>query len=219
MVKNKSLMEGMMRNRVEAAWLCVVALIFFVAAVVMLTAVAREAEARGEAPLLTLKQSIEIALEHNLDIRVAREEIQAARDRHKEARTAFLPSLSGKYSYRRLSEVPYAVFEGRPIDFADQDQYRFTGTIQQPLFTGFATLSDYQLAKLGLDVAKIQLARTRFDLILEVKEAYFDILSAEKIHEVAEQAVQQLEAQLNVAEDFYRVGMSPKVEVLEAEVR
>ena len=155
-----------MRNGAKAAWLCVVALFFFVAAVVILPTVARAAEAREGAPWLTLKQSIEIALEHNLDIRVAREEIRAAQERREEAKTGFLPSLSGRYSYRRLSEVPYAVFGGAQIDFADQDQYRFTGTIQQPLFTEFATLSNYELAKMGLDVAKIQLARARFDLTL-----------------------------------------------------
>ena len=207
----------MMRNKVKAAWLRAVVLFFLVAAVVMLTGVAPEAE--GAPSLLSLKQSIEMALEHNLDIQVARDEIQAARERQKEARTGFLPSISGRYSYRRLSEVPYVVFDGSQVDVGDQDQYRLTGTIEQPLFTGFATLSNYQLSKLGLDVAKLQLARTRFDLILQVKEAYFGILSAGKIHEVAEQAVQQLQAQLDVAENFYRVGMSPKVEVLEAEVR
>ncbi|MBW1795677.1 MAG: TolC family protein [Deltaproteobacteria bacterium] len=207
----------MMRNKVKAVWLRVVALFFVVAGVVMLTPVAPQAE--GSPSLLTLKQSIEMALEHNLDMKVAREEIQAAQERQKEARTGFLPSLSGKYGYRRLSEVSYVVIGGREIDVNDQDQYRFTGTIEQPLFTGFATLSNYQLARLGLDVAKIRLARARFDLILQVKEAYFGILSAEKIHEVAEQAVQQLQAQLDVAENFYRVGMSPKIDVLEAEVR
>jgi outer membrane protein len=44
-------------------------------------------------------------------------------------------------------------------------------------------------------------------------------LTAERIKEVAEQSVRQLQAQLDVAEDFYEVGMSPKVEVLEAQVR
>jgi outer membrane protein TolC len=93
--------------------------------------------------LLTLNQSIELALERNLDMQVARGEIQAARERQKETRTGFLPSLSGVYSYRRLSEDPYIVFSGRQIDVGDRDQYRLTGTIEQPLFTGFATLSNY----------------------------------------------------------------------------
>lgn len=209
-----------MRNKVKGACLRLVALFFLVAAVMVLTAVASEAQETQEAQsLLTLKQSIEIALEHNLDMQMAREEIHAARERRKEAMTGFLPSLSGKYSYRRLSEEPYVVFEGREMDISDQDQYRFTGTIAQPLFNGFAILSNYRVAKLGLDVANIQLTRTRFDLILQVKEAYFGILTAERILEVREQSVRQLQAGLDVAKNFYEVGMSPKVEVLEAEVR
>ena len=206
-----------MRDKVKAVWLRVVALFFVVAAVVMLTPVAPQAE--GSPSLLTLKQSIEMALEHNLNIQVAREEIQAARERQKEARTGFLPSLSGRYSYRRLGEVPYVVLGAREIDVNDRDQYRFTGTIEQPLFTGFAILSNYQLSRLGLDVAKIQLSRARFDLILQVKEAYFSILTSERIQEVRQQSVRQLRAGLNVAENFYQVGMSPKIDVLEAEVR
>ena len=209
----------MMRNKMRASWLRVFALFFFVAAVVMVVAVARQAVAQEGAPLLTLKESIEMGLERNPGMQVAREEIEAARERHKEARTGFLPSLSARYSYTRPSEVPYAVIAGNRFDFADRDQYRLTGTIEQPLFTGFATLSNYQLARLGLDVARIQLARARVDLILEVKEAYYSILSADKIHEVAVQAVEQLQAQLEVAKNFYEVGMSPKIEVLEAEVR
>ena len=203
----------MMGNKTRAVCLRVVELFFLVAAVVMLTAVASEAEAQGEPPLLTLQQSIEIALERNFDMQLAREEIHAAQEGRKEAGTGFLPSFSGRYSYRRLSEDPYAVL------YADRNQYRLTGTVKQPLFTGFAILSNYRLAVLGLDVARIRLAQARLDLILQVKEAYFGILSAEKIHEVAEQAVQQLQAQLDVAENFYRVGRCPKVDVLDAEVR
>ena len=208
-----------MRNRARGVCSCAVAIFFLVADVVMLTAMAPEAGAQGGQPLLTLKQSIEIALERNFDMQLAQEEVQAARDRRREARTGFLPSLSGKYTYRRLSEEPYVVFEGREIDIADQDQYNLVATVEQPLFTGLATLSNYQLAKLGLDVAEIQLARTRFDLILQVKEAYFGILTAERIKEVAEQSVRELQAGMEVAENFYKVGMSPKIDVLEAEVR
>ena len=206
-----------MKSTVRAVLLCIVALLSVVAAIVMLSAVPLEAQ--GTPPLLTLKESIEMALERNLDMKLAREEVQAARERRKEARTGFLPSLSGTYSYRRLSEAPYVVFGGKEIDVGDTDQYRFTGTIELPLFTGFATLSNYQLAKLGLDTAKIQLARARLDLILLVKETYFSILTSERNLEVRQQSVRQLQAGLDVAENFYQVGMSPKIDVLEAEVR
>ncbi|MDY6953035.1 MAG: TolC family protein, partial [Thermodesulfobacteriota bacterium] len=208
-----------MTSRVSAIWLPTVWLFLFVATVMMSGAVALAEGTQEDQSVLSLEQSIAIALERNLEIQVAQEEVLAAQDLKKEATTAFLPSLKAEYTYRRPSEVPYVVFEGRKIDFADRNQYRFTGTIEQPLFTGFANLSNYQLAKLGLDVAKIQLTQVRFDLVLQVKEAYFEILTAERIKEVAEQSVEQLQAELKTAQNFYDVGMSPKIDVLDAEVR
>ena len=209
----------MIRNKRTAARLRIIGFSLIVGAIGMLSAVVHDCSSKEESPLLTLKQSIEIALERNLTIKVARHEIRAAQEQKKGAKTGFLPSLSAEYTYRRLSEIPYGVINGKQFDFADQNQYRFTGTVEQPLFTGFATLSNYQLAKLGLDVAKIQFDQVRLDLILKVKEAYLGILSADKICEVDEQSVNQLQAQLEVAENFYRVGMSPKVDVLDADVR
>jgi len=208
-----------MTSRVSVIWLPVVWLFLFVAALMMPSVVALAEETQDDASMLSLEQSIDMALERNLDIRIAREEVRAARERKKETTTAFLPSLRGEYTYRRPSEVPYIVIQDKRIDIADEDQYRFTGTIEQPLFTGFANLSDYQLAKLGLDVAEIQLTRARFDLILEVKVAYFEILTAGRIKDVARQSVEQLQAELTTAQNFYDVGMSPKIDVLDAEVR
>jgi len=208
-----------MSNKAIAALLWGAALLFLVSAVMVSTTWAEDPEDQQGPLRLTLNRAVEMALAYNLGMKVAQEDIQAARERQKEARTGFLPSLSGKYNYRRPSEIPYAVIADNQIDFADRNQYRFTGTVEQPLFTGFATLSNYQLAQLGLDVANLQLSQTRLDLILQVKEAYFAILTAEELEEVRKQAVEQLQAELKVAQDFYRVGMSPKVDVLDAEVR
>jgi outer membrane protein len=91
--------------------------------------------------------------------------------------------------------------------------------VQQPIFTGFATLSTYELARLGLDSAKIQLERARLDIVLRVKQTYLLIVQSQKIREVAERSVRQLRENLKVAENFYRVGLSPKIDVLDAETR
>ncbi len=185
---------------------------------IALSLLPQQTPAQEKEPVLTLEESIQLALEHNLDVRVAKEEIQFARQGKNRARTGFLPKLTAQYGYRRLSESSTTV-GGVSTQNADQDQYRFTGTVAQPLFTGFEILSNYQLAKLGLDVAQIQLQRTRLDLILAVKESYFEILRAEKISQVAEQSVRQLQEGVRVAQNFVQVGMRPKVDVLDAETR
>ena len=185
---------------------------------IALSLLPQQTPAQEKEPVLTLEESIQLALERNLEVQVAKEEILFAREGKNRARTGFLPRLSADYEYRRLSEASTTV-GGITAENADQDQYRFTGTVAQPLFSGFEILSNYQLAKLGLDVAKIQLQRTRLDLILAVKKSYFEILRAEKISQVAEQSVLQLQEGVRVAQNFVQVGMRPKVDVLDAETR
>ena len=185
---------------------------------ITLSLLPQQTPAQEKEPVLTLEESIQLALERNLEVQVAKEEILFAREGKNRARTGFLPRLSADYEYRRLSEASTTV-GGITAENADQDQYRFTGTVAQPLFSGFQILSNYQLAKLGLDVAKIQLQRTRLDLILAVKKSYFEILRAEKISQVAEQSVLQLQEGVRVAQNFVQVGMRPKVDVLDAETR
>ncbi|UCG12855.1 MAG: TolC family protein [Deltaproteobacteria bacterium] len=180
--------------------------------------VPKHSAAQPGEPLLTLQQSIGIALDRNLELKVAQEEVDVAWEQQREARTNFLPKFSLEYGYTRPSETTI-MFSGVTFVNKDQHQWALNGHIDQPLFTGFANLSIYQLAKLDLDVAKIQLARTRLDIILQVKEAYYEILSAQKLLEVARQSVRQLQEGVRVAENFYRVGMRPKVNVLDAEVR
>ena len=185
---------------------------------IALSLLPQQTPAQEKEPVLTLEESIQLALERNLEVQVAKEEILFAREGKNRARTGFLPRLSADYEYRRLSEASTTV-GGITAENADEDQYRFTGTVAQPLFSGFEILSNYQLAKLGLDVAQIQLQRTRLDLILAVKKSYFEILRAEKISQVAEQSVRQLQEGVRVAQNFVQVGMRPKVDVLDAETR
>lgn len=185
---------------------------------IVLNLIPKETVAQQSVPVLTLEQSIEIALERNLGIRLALEEVVAAREQKKEAATGFLPKFIAEYGWRRPSETTIS-FAGTTIENADENQWSFDGTIEQPIFTGFSTLSNFQLAQLGLDVAKIQLHRARLDLILQVKEGYFNILRAEKLVEVAEQSVRELQEGVRVAKNFVKVGLSPKIDLLDAETR
>jgi outer membrane protein len=171
-----------------------------------------------KSPVITLPEAIRLALERNLDVQLAREEVDFARERQNEARTGFLPKFSAEYGYRRPNSTETKI-AGVSLETQDQNQYHFTGTVQQPVFTGFATLSTYELARLGLDSAKIRLERARLDIIFGVKQGYLLIVQSQKIREVAGQSVRQLQENLKVAENFYRVGLSPKIDVLDAETR
>ena len=169
--------------------------------------------------LLTLDKSIEIALKKNLAIRSAREAVKGAEYNKKSAFSDFLPKLSSTYSYTRLDEEPSFSMGGTSYTTGAEDNYDFSLTLEQPVYTGRSLINIYERAKLGIDISKIREDQARQDVILEVKEAYFSILKAEKIREVAEQSVRQIESHVRRAKEFYDAEMIPKNDLLQAEVQ
>ena len=173
-----------------------------------------------EAEVLSLKEAVEMALERSPSVHSAREGTKGADYLRRAALTDFLPTLRTEYDYTRLDEAPFIRFGGgvkRTV--GTQDNYSWTTVVDQPLFTGGAFYWSYRLAQLGVDLSKVFLELVKQDLILQVKEAYFTILKAEKIRQVAVQAVQQLESQLKVSRAFYDVGIIPKNDLLQTQVQ
>ncbi|MGO9570724.1 MAG: TolC family protein [Desulfomonilaceae bacterium] len=100
------------------------------------------------------------------------------------------------------------------------DPYRafsISANITQPLFTGGKLLNNYKFAELGVDYSAIQSEVDRQDLILEVYEAYYQILQAIKLLGVANDAIRALEALRNQAMAFFKEGVNTKADVLAAE--
>jgi len=179
--------------------------------------------------VLTLEESIKIALEKSLSIYSAEEEIKAKEFEELSSRADFFPKLSTSYTYTRLdndtvndakyTSYPYPSFSPREVSPLDTNTYQFNITATQPLFTGWRLTISREIASLGVDTAKIQKETTIQNLVLNVKEAYFGILKAEKLENVAKQAVEQLKANLGVSQAFYDEGIIAKNALLQTEVQ
>ncbi|MBW1887766.1 MAG: TolC family protein, partial [Deltaproteobacteria bacterium] len=175
----------------------------------------------GKNKVYTLDESIKEALSNNWSIKAKKEKIEETIYGKKKAKADFFPKFSTTYSYNRLDEQ--RIFRstapgGQNIAVSSLDNYRWKGTITQPLFTGFALISAYELAKLGIDLSEMELELEKLDLALRVKDAYFNILKADIAVQVAEKAVEALASHVKVARSFYKVGMIPINDVLKSEV-
>jgi len=172
------------------------------------------------AKVYALDECINEALVNNWSIKAKDEKIEGAEYKKKQAKADFLPKFSTSYGYTRLSEVERstATAFSPARDLNTQDNYQWKGTISQTLFSGYALTSAYELAKLGIDQSRVDLELARLDLALRVKEAYFNILKAEKGLDVAKKAVESLESHVKVNRNFYDVGMIPINDLLKAEV-
>jgi len=174
--------------------------------------------AEGGNTSLTLNKAIEMAVADNTIIRQAIENQKAAIEEQKSARADFLPKVSAGYSYTKLKDAPYVIMGGTQIEVGDNDQYHWDLTLSQPLFTGFALSTRYEMAKLGVDVKDAEKEQAILDVVKQVKAAYFNILLTKKFLLVADKAVNQLESHVTDAEKFYEQGMIPYNDLLRSKV-
>ena len=169
--------------------------------------------------VLSLKEALEIALERSASLHAAREGIRGADYLRKAAMTDFLPTFRTEYDFTYLNKAPIVRFGLTDTRVGTRSNYSWTTGLDQPLFTGGSLYRSYRLAQLGVDLSKVFLELVKQDLVLRVKEAYFTILKAGKIRQVAGQAVQQLESHLRVSTAFYDVGIIPKNDLLQTQVQ
>jgi outer membrane protein TolC len=184
----------------------------------------------AEGPL-TLDASIDIALKNSTVINIAKEGIKGATAQKREAITGFLPKFSTSYSFTRLNEAPFSRFTGMssappPLNMLDgnevvagtADNYNWAIEARQPLFAGGSILANYQVNSIGEDIARLEETAKYQDVVQDVKIAYFNVLRAKRIQDAAQQSVEMLSAHRDVAENYFKVGMIPKNDLLHAEV-
>jgi outer membrane protein len=205
-----------MRRKGSIQWIG----IFLFLSLIPLPTVAAAQESKN---YFTLEKSISQALDSSYKIKARNERIEQANDVMKQSRADFLPKLGTTYSYNRLSEPPISrsttlLGTSIPLVVGTQDNFQWTWSLRQPLFTGFALISSFRLSELGIDQSQLEMDLEKLDLVLRVKEAYFNILGADKLVEVAQTTVESLTQTVKVARSFFEVGMIPVNDVLKAEV-
>ncbi|MGQ9509683.1 MAG: TolC family protein [Thermodesulfobacteriota bacterium] len=173
---------------------------------------------------LTLEECIKIALEKNLKLHFALEGVTGSEYRRRAALSDFFAKWTGQYGVTHYNQPTTVGFSpiylptGKIVN-TDRDIFTLNTTITQPLFAGGLIASNYRYEKLGVEISKIDVEIVKRDIVLQVREGYYNILKAEKFLEVARQTVKQFSAQLEVTKAFFEVGIVPKNDVLQAEVR
>ena len=193
----------------------ILTLIFLVC---MLIAWAFPCEAEATKDILTLKAAVQEALKNNTLIRQAIEEERAAAEGEKSARAELLPKLSASYSYSRLKDTPYAVFDLNKFDVGAKDNISWDVTVSQPLFSGFALTTRQKIAALGIDLQKLVKQQAVLDVARQAKIACLQVLLARSSLEVVADEVKQLEAHARDAKEIYSQGMAPYNDLLKSQV-
>ncbi len=183
--------------------------------------------AQQQPPALTLQDSIRIALQNSRTLRSVLQDERKANARVREARGAGYPQLDFSANYRRLDRVPKAKF---PSFDPNTGTFTFNEIEIQPIDSGTATVSLSQVvdvsglvrtatdaASLFSRIANLDVQRTRNEVVLQVKQAFYDVLRAQELVKVAEEALQNAEVRRRLAQAAVEAGVSPKLDVMRAD--
>lgn len=182
-------------------------------------AVLAGAPASVEARPLTLRQAVELALRNDSLMEQARARLAGAVARRKQARGRMLPSLDAQGSlnyWDRALEVKFDPSSPQAVRIRDQLTTQLSLTISQPI--AGQLLEAYHLTKNDQEAVAHDAAQTRIAVAFGAAEAYIRLKQASAGAAIARTAVEQVRAQLDQAQAFFRAGVIGRDDLLNVEV-
>ena len=202
--------------------------VFATASILLGTILIGLGTARAEEPAaITLEQAVAIALERNQQVLIAQAKGDALKGRYREVRAQALPELKlngAALRWRDPSFLNASSFDKIPADFRDALQvtpanlFDYNMSVSQPIYTSGKVGTALKLASLESEGVGVDRARVEQDVRLRVIRAFYDLILAERLLQVAQAAVEQRRQHLTMAQTRYAGGVATEVDVLRSKV-
>ncbi len=176
----------------------------------------RSASWRTQGSGLTLDQLIDIGLDNNSDILIAERNLMAARASRRGSYSGLIPSLRASIS-RDMDPGP-GYFDPSTGIAHSPAIYGSGLSVSQTIFDGAASWYSASSGRVSLESAGQSYNRTRQQVALSIKQAYYGFLSQLEMLEVAEEALELSRRQLELVEERYRLQAVKQTDLLKARV-
>ncbi|MFA0750154.1 MAG: hypothetical protein SLRJCFUN_000557 [Candidatus Fervidibacter sp.] len=172
---------------------------------------------------MTLQECVEIALRTHPQVRLALSQREASVARLRQAQAQWRPELNLTGTQRQQGPTVSFIVPlpppnpPREISVVRPSTQLLNLELRQSIYDGGRFTANIRSARYLLDASDASLQATRAQLILQVTEAYADVLAAQAFEEVARQSVERVQAVLKTAKARLEAGVAPRFDVLRAE--
>ncbi len=182
---------------------------------------------------LSLKKAKELALKNSPEYLACGEELNSSKGDLIQARSGFFPQLNANAGYTYITPINTITMPVFTIDsithqpridtvtmeFGQHNNYSVGLSLQQPIFTWGRLWNSYNLARINLDIQKLNLQRKEMEIEERVTEAYYNALVAERFLALSKEMREELEKHFKSVKDKYSTGYASKLELMRAEVK
>jgi outer membrane protein len=162
---------------------------------------------------LTADEAARIALRFQPNVVVARANVLAAQGRTQQARSGLLPNVSASAGY---THNEFLSGSGGPSSTA-AGGFDYNATVRQLIFDFDHTRNLVRQAAALERVAGFALTQTQADLVLTVKQGFYNYVQAARLVKVEEADVKNRQDQLALARARLNSGLGQPVDVVSAE--
>ncbi len=173
------------------------------------------ASTQTAATVLTLDQALSIAMDHNRDVQKAEEYRTWVKGKYIEERAGALPTFSLNGAGRR--DVDKASLFAELFPTTTDTKYAEV-TLTQTLFTWGQVGAAIKAAKVGIASADEQLRLYQQAARRDVTAAFYDVLLAKELADIADKNLAQKEAHLDEAQKKFSLGTATDYDALAAKV-
>ncbi|RNC67644.1 MAG: TolC family protein [Desulfuromonadales bacterium] len=171
------------------------------------------------AETITLEECLRRAASGSYSLAVAAHDKRIATENIAQAQSGYLPRIDFQGGYT-LQAAPQAVeIAGRAVETQDANFGFFGITATQTIYDFGRTASRLQRATLMQDSVSRDYNAREKDVILQVVEAYYGILEAQKVLTAADEEIAQRSDHLRVARNLFEQGVVTRNDLLQAEVK
>lgn len=175
---------------------------------------------RGRVPNtpIDINQAVAIALGNSRSLALAAEALLQAQGRTSETRAAFNPTLGAGFTYTRLNTGQSATLgPGQTISIVNADQPVITGTVALPIDIAGELAAAATQAQFQEVAARIDVNRTRNQVVLDTKTAFYNVLRAQALVIVAQETLQDTLDRLSDAQKKLKAGTVARFDVIRAQ--
>lgn len=171
--------------------------------------------------LLTQDEVIQQVLQHNYDVRVSVNNIEAASNNASIYNSGYLPTLAtnGSASYT-VNNTESETQDGTitNINAAHAENYNAALTLNYTIFDGFNRKYNFQKLKETKNLTELQARQTIENVLLQVYASYFEIARLTENKTILQKTLNISQQRLERTNYSFEFGQSTKLDVLTAEV-
>lgn len=177
--------------------------------------------AQQDAPLLTLKDAVEIALKNNYNIKLSQNNSTIASNNVTLGNAGILPVVTGDFNDNNSRQTTKQTRNDGTVNNirnAKNSNNNYGVNLNWTIFDGFAMFANYdqlkQMDKLGVLRLQDTIQRT----VASVIDTYYNLISQNEQIKALKGAIDISRTQLRIANDKFAVGRASRLEVLNAQV-